>query len=326
MKSIEAFALKGEKNIFKNMFKADGDSSDSSMSDCESDTGVTSEIGVASKEHATYGGSSTNRGRIVSTENNEGTSQELPEHLSSYDDLQEAESTIELYHSNNALFTISMLQQKRKGIAHQLWPAATFLSRYLETNLDNLCRTCRIGDNSDNSDDIGITGNTIPENTNILELGAGIGLCGLVCSALKFKKVILTDLPVALDLLKSNIALNNMSDTDARVLSWGVQSELADVMTQFDSSLPLLVIAADCVYWEILFKPLYDTMKELITIYNAEIIISHVKRWKKDEKFFKMCRKSFVVELLEEVTELVPAEHTGVPTRTIKRIYRIKAK
>ena len=319
MMSIEAFARKGEKNMLKNMFKEDGASSDSSMSDSESEIQV--EVRLNGRPTSSESEKSKERELVVEEtkrtsfdkDRGHGGNHESDElmngtALGSSDALDEAEKSIELYHSNRELFTISMLQQKRKGIAHQLWPAATYLSKYMESHLDIACR------------------NRSPENMNVLELGAGIGLCGLVCSKLNFKKVILTDLPVALELLQSNIQLNKMSNTYANVLSWGCQEDALNVMNEFDQNIPLLVIAADCVYWEILFKPLCDTIKQLITNFNAEVIISHVKRWKKDEKFFRMCRKIADVELLDEVRELIPAEHTGVPTRVIKRIYRIKAK
>ena len=328
MISIEAFARKGEKNILKNMFKEDGASSDSSMSDCESDS--VEAVNTNSSLHSTKTGmqnisnDSAHIGRnVVDEERNmkpsEGSSRygkrsgDIDEfsndHASiSSSDMNDTESSMELYHSNSKLFTISMLQQKRKGIAHQLWPAATYLSRYLESNLEIACS------------------NRLPENMNILELGAGIGLCGLVCSALKFKKVILTDLPIAQEILQSNIDLNESMNTYAKVLSWGCQDDVINIMNELDRNIPLLIIAADCVYWEILFKPLCDTIKELVMVYNAEVIISHVKRWKKDEKFFKMCRRIMIVELLDEIRELIPAEHTGIPTRVIKRVYRIKAK
>ena len=97
-------------------------------------------------------------------------------------------------------------------------------------------------------------------------------------------------------------------------------------MEKFDKCFPVLVIAADCVYWEKLFKPLYDTIYLLVTEYDSEIIISHVKRWKKDEKFFKLCRKNMTVEILDETREFVPAPHTGILTREIKKIYKIKKK
>lgn len=364
MTSIEAFARKGEKNMLKNMFKEDGASSDDSMSDCESDNDE--KIRLNCEKGSVHG---TSNGSFVSDDLHTSPVTEANDDSSFNDtsdvrgisilDANDSETTTDFYHSISNLFTISLRQERKKGIAHQLWPAATHLSQYIERNISTLYPDCR------------------PENTGILELGAGIGLCGLVCSALKFKKVIVTDLPLALDILNSNIAMNTskkknsssvlqesnlntelnvtlnsepnsaLSDSayvspcpdtvplpdapaavgiSAKVLSWGNHEELVAVMKEFDTSSPVLVIAADCVYWEILFKPLCDTLRELVTEHKAEIIMSHVRRWKKDEKFFKLCRKSMTVELLEEIRELVPAEHTGIPTREIKRIYRIKAK
>ena len=161
---------------------------------------------------------------------------------------------------------------------------------------------------------------------NVIELGAGIGLCGLVCRALGFKKVILTDLPIAIELLERNISLNTSLDANsicAQVLEWGNTEHLTNIVNQFNASDNIVVIAADCVYWEILFQPLLETIKTFVLQYNLHVIIAHVKRWKKDEKFFKLCRKFMTVELLDETREMVPHEHTGIPTREIKRIYRI---
>ena len=95
-------------------------------------------------------------------------------------------------------------------------------------------------------------------------------------------------------------------------------------MDEFQGKIPL-VIAADCVYWECLYEPLFITMRALITR-GCRIIISHVRRWKKDGKFFAMCRKAgFSVTTLVEDVVMVPAEHTGVPTRQVTRIYCIAA-
>jgi predicted nicotinamide N-methyase len=347
--SIEAFARKGEKNILKNMFREENDSSDDSMSDSEDEQyGTTSGVPTAGNEMIENIHISSNCTDI--SENRKNIKVASGDTMVNVEDAVSV--SIEVYHSSTKAFQISLHQEKIKGIAHQLWPAATHLSKYLETNLDTL-----------------LPSNSV-ECINVLELGAGIGLCGLVCSKLNFKKVIVTDLPVAIDILNSNIALNNTVTStnggrriiviekgdienksipldiadhvvdcgtmeressshctiEARVLSWGNHDELASVMEHFDRSFPVLVIAADCVYWESLFKPLYDTITKLVSQYNCEIIISHVRRWKKDEKFFKMCRKTMIVELLEEIREYVPAEHTGVLTREIKRIYRIRSK
>lgn len=63
------------------------------------------------------------------------------------------------HESLSGKFEIILHQQKLLGIAHQLWPAATLLCNYLERNLLSL----------------------YPDQSifNILELGAGTGLCGL---------------------------------------------------------------------------------------------------------------------------------------------------
>jgi hypothetical protein len=52
-----------------------------------------------------------------------------------------------------------------------------------------------------------------------------------------------------------------------------------------------------------------------------------VKRWKRDAKFFNLCRKMrLLVEMLLETVLMVPNEHTGVLRRQVSRIYRITKK
>lgn len=183
MTSIEAFAKKGEKNMLKNMFKEEGASSDDSMSEFGSDDEAVSG----------YRGETATKSSMILTDTDTDCCIGLSTAEGLADDLTDSdlETSIESYRSVKDAFTVSYQQQRKKGIAHQLWPAAIILSKYIEENIQNVC------------------GSSGPESVNILELGAGIGLCGLVCSALKFRKVILTDLPVALDLLNTNINLNN---------------------------------------------------------------------------------------------------------------------
>ncbi len=212
--------------------------------------------------------------------------------------------------SPSGLVTTKMIEEKALGIAHQLWPAAKFMCNYIESNHKDVL-------------------NASHSSINILELGAGVGLCGLFVSSLikvqhqdKKQNIIVTDLSEAIDRLNKNIELNDLGDTvSAQVLSWGVESELDEVFARFNS--PPLVIAADCVYWECLFQPLFSTLQAL-TNRGCEVVIAHVKRWKKDAKFFALCRKGgMAVEVLVEAVEMVPAEHTGIPARQITRVYRI---
>ena len=182
MISIEAFAKKGEKNMLKNMFKEEGASSDDSMSEYGSDDEAVSG----------YRGERATKSSMILTDTDTDCCTGLSTAEGPADDLTDSdlETSIENYRSVKDAFTVYYQQQRKKGIAHQLWPAAIILSKYIEENIQN------------------VFGSSGPESVNILELGAGIGLCGLVCSALNFKKVILTDLPVALDLLNVNINLN----------------------------------------------------------------------------------------------------------------------
>lgn len=177
--------------MLRNMFKEEGASSDDSMSEGEGDEKSALDIAKTSAQH-----SNILAAEVISEDESDecGDYRSFPENIDNFleqtSDPSDGETSIEIYDSVTGLFKIQLRQQKRKGIAHQLWPAATFLSKYIEDNVTTLYPRSK------------------SEDTSILELGAGIGLCGLVCSALNFKKTILTDLPVALDLLNSNIALN----------------------------------------------------------------------------------------------------------------------
>lgn len=90
------------------------------------------------------------------------------------------------------------------GIYSQLWPAALKLCKYIEDNMG------------------AVFTHPICE-TNVLELGAGVGLCGVFFAKLGCKRVVLTDLPEAMPLLERNIQLNMAeSSTSANVLRWCV--------------------------------------------------------------------------------------------------------
>lgn len=216
-----------------------------------------------------------------------------------------------LFTSQTSGTAIQLLEHKALGIAHQLWPAAKFMCNYLDEHSHLL------------SEHVG-------GSINILELGAGVGLCGLfAAAALRHHSdikvtVVLTDLPEALGGLNENISLNGLNaSVSSAELSWGVDGQMERVFAMFDA--PPLVIAADCVYYQCLFRPLFLTIKGL-TDRGCVVIIAHVKRWKKDAKFFGMCRKhGMTVQLLHEIIEIIPAEHTGIPTSQTSQINRFSS-
>eukprot|EP00033_Pygsuia_biforma_P003036 GCRY01003338.1.p1 GENE.GCRY01003338.1~~GCRY01003338.1.p1 ORF type:complete len:169 (+),score=33.63 GCRY01003338.1:147-653(+) len=79
------------------------------------------------------------------------------------------------------------------------------------------------------------------QNKTVLELGAGTGVAGLAAACLG-ARVILTDLPYTIDIMRHNIEKNHLQDSAvASVLEWGQTDGLPKVD---------LVIAADVLYVE----------------------------------------------------------------------------
>jgi predicted nicotinamide N-methyase len=91
----------------------------------------------------------------------------------------------------------------------------------------------------------------------VLELGAGVGLTGIVTGVLGARQVILTDLPVVIErITKNNIALNashlkgvnNKLRVSAQSLTWGFANEEADALASLGGAFPDLLIAGDVSY------------------------------------------------------------------------------
>ena len=121
----------------------------------------------------------------------------------------------------------------------------------------------------------------------------------------------------------------------AMPLSWGNAEETESVLSILldravvdeNNGTPPLIVAADCVYWESLFDILVDTLCLVCHRTGARVLMSHIRRWKKDAKFFKLCaKKGLNVDLLSETVEHEPAEHTGIPERIVSRVYLITLK
>ena len=201
------------------------------------------------------------------------------------------------YESAETGITIRLHQDRVRGIAHQLWPAALILVKYLERSHTSL----------------------FPRGISqecFIELGAGIGLVGLFTAALGARKVIVTDIPEALESLQQNIHINSLlaDKVEAEALTWGNDSEALRCLR----SLPCtpFILASDCVYWQHLFDPLRRTI-QLFVDAGSVVLMSHVKRWKKDTKFFTDCSKTMKVQGLDEEISHFESK------REVHRIYRI---
>eukprot|EP01097_Dermamoeba_algensis_P008919 TRINITY_DN6137_c0_g1_i1.p1 TRINITY_DN6137_c0_g1~~TRINITY_DN6137_c0_g1_i1.p1 ORF type:complete len:245 (+),score=60.79 TRINITY_DN6137_c0_g1_i1:36-737(+) len=165
--------------------------------------------------------------------------------------------------------SITLLQDARNGCGGHLWNAALYLTHYLT--------------------------NEFPagyfKGKRCIELGSGTGIVG-ICLALLGAEVIMTDLGIMLDVLKTNVQTNLPSYPNAQVkeLCWGEDHKAFDPPFE-------VVIASEVIYLEECFQPLLITLRQLA---NKEtlILIAHQHRRKAEKVFFNNLKKFFSVETI----------------------------
>ncbi len=120
------------------------------------------------------------------------------------------------------------------------------------------------------------------EGKNILELGAGMGVCGILAHKLGAKKVILTDGDTAtLANMRINIAANQvgLSEDDSIIckqLRWGRKLDVFqnDFTEHFDT-----IMGGDIVYAQGALSPLFETVSKLLPkTPNAVFLQSYINR------------------------------------------------
>ncbi|PWN35116.1 uncharacterized protein FA14DRAFT_167464 [Meira miltonrushii] len=171
-------------------------------------------------------------------------------------------------------FDVALALDVTTGCGGKIWPAAEVLGQYIASK--------RTGGEW--------------KGKQAVELGAGTGLVGLLAAQLgDLEKVWITDQIPMMKLMAQNLDLN--PDLRERCivaeLNWG-EAVPEDVTTH-----PDVLLLADCVYLEIAFQPLVDTMVEMSTP-QTEILFCYQQRRKADKRFFKMLRKHFTFTDIED--------------------------
>ncbi|OJT07341.1 hypothetical protein TRAPUB_1807 [Trametes pubescens] len=124
------------------------------------------------------------------------------------------------------------------------------------------------------------------EGKNVLELGSGTGLVGLVAGKLG-ARVCITDQAPLLGIMKQNVSLNQLeSCVSVAELNWG--EPLPSDLPQ-----PDLILAADCVYFEPAFPLLVRTLADLVHNTSTQVLFCYKKRRKADKRFFTLLKKEF---------------------------------
>lgn len=158
---------------------------------------------------------------------------------------------------------VSVVHERGRGIAWRIWPGAHVLIDWMEQNVDQW------------SND---------GNVHVVEVGAGVGLVGVVCSGLGAEQVTLTDLPEELDALTRSVSANE-AVIHVMPLTFGNEEEAKAVMSR--TTLPTVIVGSELIYWESLFQPIADSFRTLIDLGATAIYIGYrIRVWKTEKRFW----------------------------------------
>jgi predicted nicotinamide N-methyase len=132
----------------------------------------------------------------------------------------------------------------------------------------------------------------------VLELGAG---CGLTSMALKKyfgpdTKVVITEKAEMLPRIRENLQLNQMQEDENLVvqeLNWG--DNLAQITETYD-----VILAAEVVFDERLFKPLLETIVAL-SGFNTVLLLAYTERHRSEGVFFKQLGEFYTSTKLHRI-------------------------
>ncbi|KAI8615503.1 putative methyltransferase-domain-containing protein [Chytriomyces sp. MP71] len=206
--------------------------------------------------------------------------------------------------------TIRIAEDSSGGCGGKTWEAASVLSNHLiHRFLENPA---------------------FLRNLNVVELGAGTGVVGILAGMLMADDmaqaglatsgtIFITDM-LFLDLMQKNVLLNMSEHERACVkvaeLKWGIPSPPEVLQGPVN-----LILASDCVYLEAAFDPLLETLTELSTPGITELLIVSKKRRKADKRFFDKLRKQFDVVEVRFLRRLGFERGRGEGTPAIKPLF-----
>lgn len=177
--------------------------------------------------------------------------------------------------SEEPCLEVSLLLDVTTGCGGNIWPAARVLGAYLACKRDELARRW--------------------QGKTVVELGSGTGLVGFVLAKMHLgAETWITDQDAMLHLMTKNLELNpDMDPCHVAELNWG------EPLPEHVPHKPDVLLLADCVYLEVAFQPLIDTMRDL-ALPQTEILFCYMKRRKADKRFFTLLKKYFTFEDVQD--------------------------
>jgi predicted nicotinamide N-methyase len=118
------------------------------------------------------------------------------------------------------------------------------------------------------------------QHKSVLELGAGLGICGILAHKLDASVVVLTDGDTnTLQALRQNVALNTESNVPSSIiqckqLRWGKH---LDEFASSCISKYQVIIGSDVVYAQDQLEPLFDTVSNLLDT-NGTFLLAFTRR------------------------------------------------
>lgn len=161
------------------------------------------------------------------------------------------------------------------------------------------------------------------DNKKILEIGAGAGICGLVCSKKNIKNIIITDRDSGcLQLIEKNIEFNaekiNKNLIEIKNFDWTNENEIKDFKGKYD-----IIIGSDLLYSSFMIEPFVKAL-DLMADEKTEILISLPKRGGEDSEYSNFINiindtKLFNIEIIPN--DLTDETFENVFTLLIKKRY-----
>ncbi|XP_078442178.1 S-adenosyl-L-methionine-dependent methyltransferases superfamily protein [Wolffia australiana] len=160
-----------------------------------------------------------------------------------------------------------------------MWDSGIVLAKFLESAVDS--------------------GRLVLQGNRVVELGSGCGLVGCV-AALLGARVVLTDLPDRLKLLKKNVEANATGQHEhgsAQVceLTWG-----EDVDPDLTNPPPDFVVGSDVVYSESAVVDLISTLKQLSGRFTTIFLAGELRNAAVLEYFLEMAMEEFVIGTVDQ--------------------------
>jgi hypothetical protein len=242
-----------------------------------------------------------------------------------------------------------VLEEQQIGVSihNKLWPAAEYLANFVlaVASSRGSDETSSRSFSSDRKElvlevlkELLAHPNTSNNVLPIIELGAGVGLTGIELATQLSVRVLLTDLDIGLPLLQKNAHLNQEGyrlgpdAVDVQKLGWGVEEDYQKALHWYHDiadamQVPLLILGADCVYWESLHEPLEDTLCQLLSSAptGSMCLLANMRRWKRDNTFYQSLGKRTRTQTHElQCTCLQETVRRDGTDREIMRVFAVQ--